>query len=77
MVGPEITTMAGRKPLPEGEGYTVRIEIRMRPDQADKLAQLAGSKRAGPDWIRHQIDKARLPKTEAPAKPAVPWRKAG
>lgn len=70
------STMAGRKPLPEDERLSERVEIRMTKRQREKLARLAGSDRAGPDWLRAKIDKAHEPKpakTE-PAKPSLPWK---
>ena len=44
----------GRKPLKEGV-ETVQVNIRLLPEQRDKLKMLGGN-----DWIRRKIDKAKL-----------------
>lgn len=60
MQAPEQPKRRGRKPLPEDQGKTARIELRTTPelrDKADQLAERSGLSRN--EWIERQIERAR------------------
>lgn len=51
---PAKAAAAARKPKPEHKAY-VDVTVRLEPHQRDKLALLGGD-----DWLRRQIERARV-----------------
>lgn len=47
----------GRRPLPESERLSERMEVRLTPAAYSKALALGG-----PDWVRAAIKRAKLPK---------------